>query len=100
MSRRRAVAVMFGGRSLEHDVSVVSGLQVLHAIDPDAFDPVPIYIDQDLRWWAGDEDDNTLWHADAFKRGGPDRSKVIEVCLSPGFGNSSLIRARSADSSH
>ena len=33
MSERRTVAVMFGGRSLEHDVSVVSGLQILHAID-------------------------------------------------------------------
>jgi D-alanine-D-alanine ligase len=98
MSRRRTVAVMFGGRSLEHDVSVVSGLQVLHAIDPDAFNPFPIYIDQELRWWVGNEDDNALWHADAFKKGGPDRSKVLEVCLSPGFGSSSLIRARSADS--
>ena len=34
MSGLRTVAVLFGGRSLEHDVSVVSGLQVLHAIDP------------------------------------------------------------------
>ena len=35
MSARRTVAVLFGGRSLEHDVSVVSGLQILHAIDPE-----------------------------------------------------------------
>ena len=40
------MAVLFGGRSLEHDVSVVSGLQVLHALDPDACAPLPIYIDQ------------------------------------------------------
>ena len=45
---------MFGGRSLEHDVSVVSGLQILHAIDPDRFAPMPIYIDQSLRWWIGE----------------------------------------------
>ncbi len=31
---RRTVAVLFGGRSLEHDVSVVSGLQIVHALDP------------------------------------------------------------------
>ena len=30
----RTVAVLFGGRSLEHDVSIVSGLQVAHALDP------------------------------------------------------------------
>ena len=34
---RQAIAVMFGGRSLEHDVSVVSGLQILHALDPEVF---------------------------------------------------------------
>ena len=37
MTMKRTVAVLFGGRSLEHDVSVVSGLQVLHALDPDRF---------------------------------------------------------------
>ena len=43
---RKTVAVMFGGRSLEHDVSVVSGLQILHALDPERVAPMPIYIDQ------------------------------------------------------
>ena len=75
---------MFGGRSLEHDVSVVSGLQILHAIDPERFAPMPIYIDQATRWWVGDD----LWHTDTFKGGGPDRSRLIEVALSPGFGTS------------
>jgi D-alanine-D-alanine ligase len=78
---------MFGGRSLEHDVSVVSGLQILHAIDPERFAPIPVYIDQNLRWWMGDD----LWHSDAFKGGGPDRSRLVEVVLSPGFGTSRLI---------
>src|SRR5690242_17746214 len=83
---RRTIAVMFGGRSLEHDVSVVSGLQILHAIDPDRFAPMPIYIDQSLRWWVGDD----LWHNESFKGGGPDRSRATEVALSPGFGTSTL----------
>jgi D-alanine-D-alanine ligase len=88
---RRTVAVMFGGRSLEHDVSVVSGLQILHAIDPDRFAPMPIYIDQSLRWWVGDD----LWHSESFKGGGPDRSRATEVALSPGFGTSTLLPTRS-----
>ena len=83
----RTVAVMFGGRSLEHDVSVVSGLQILHALDPERFAPMPIYIDQQTRWWVGDD----LWHNDTFKGGGPDRSRLIEVSLSPGFGSSRLV---------
>src|SRR5262249_28148477 len=90
-ARRRTVAVMFGGRSLEHDVSVVSGLQILHAIDPDRFAPMPIYIDQSLRWWVGDD----LWHNESFKGGGPNRSRATEVALSPGFGTSTLTPVRS-----
>jgi D-alanine-D-alanine ligase len=85
----RVVAVLFGGRSLEHDVSVVSGLQILHALDPAAFSPVPVYIDHDGRWWIGD----TLWHKTSFGAGGPDRHGLTEVTLSPGFGTSSLVPA-------
>src|SRR4051812_17624687 len=88
---RRTVAVMFGGRSLEHDVSVVSGLQILHAVDPERFAPMPIYIDQSLRWWVGDE----LWHKESFKGGHPDRARATEVALSPGFGTSTLLPAGS-----
>jgi D-alanine-D-alanine ligase len=83
----KTVAVMFGGRSLEHDVSVVSGLQILHAIDTDLFRPLPIYIDQACRWWTGDP----LWRSDTFTRGGPDRSSLTEVVLAPGFGSSALV---------
>jgi D-alanine-D-alanine ligase len=86
MSGRRTVAVLFGGRSLEHDVSVVSGLQILHAVDPQLFTPMPVYIDQGMRWWTGED----LWHVDAFKGGGPDRSRLTEVTLSAGFGTSRL----------
>jgi len=85
--RRQSVAVMFGGRSLEHDVSVVSGLQVLHAIDPDLFAPMPIYIDHRARWWTGDD----LWLRTSYTSDGPDRSRLTEVTLSSGFGTSSLV---------
>jgi D-alanine-D-alanine ligase len=87
MTTRRPVAVLFGGRSLEHDVSVVSGLQILHAVDPELFAPMPVYIDQAMRWWIGED----LWHTEAFKGGGPDRSRLTEVTLSAGFGTSALV---------
>lgn len=83
----RVVAVLFGGRSLEHDVSIVSGQQILHALDPASCTAVPVYIDQQLRWWTGDD----IWHPEAFKRGGPDRARLTEVQLAPGFGVSSLL---------
>lgn len=86
-ARGRTVAVLFGGRSLEHDVSIVSGLQVAHALDPTTCHVVLVYIDQQLRWWTGDD----LWRTAAFKRGGPRRSRLTEVTLAPGYGTSTLV---------
>lgn len=50
---RTTVAVFFGGRSVEHDVSILTGLQFLDALDTDLFDPLPIYIDPQGQWWSG-----------------------------------------------
>jgi len=50
---------------------------------------VPVYLDQSLRWWIGD----VLWRQEAYKGGGPDRSLLTEVTLSPGFGTSTLVPA-------
>ncbi len=82
----RVVAVLFGGRSLEHDVSIVSGLQVVQALDPERCVVVPVYIYQQLRWWIGED----LWHTESFKGGGPRRERLTEVALAPGFGASTL----------
>lgn len=51
---KKRVAVFFGGRSPEHDVSVVSGLQVLHAIDTTQYEAFPVYITPQGAWLVGD----------------------------------------------
>ena len=48
------VAVFFGGRSPEHDVSVVTGLQALEALDQDRFSSFPVYVATDGKWFIGD----------------------------------------------
>lgn len=53
-TRRKTLAVFFGGRSPEHDVSIVSGLQVLAAIDSAKFDAFPVYVTPEGRWLTGD----------------------------------------------
>ena len=47
---RRRVVVVFGGRSAEHEVSVVSARSVLAALDADRYDVLTIGIDKDGRW--------------------------------------------------
>jgi D-alanine-D-alanine ligase len=44
------VAVVFGGRSTEHSISCVSAGSVLHALDPDEFEVVPVGITREGRW--------------------------------------------------
>ena len=48
------VAVFLGGRSPEHDVSVITGLQALAAIDQERFHPFPVYISPRGQWFVGD----------------------------------------------
>ncbi len=52
-NRKPIVGVFFGGRSVEHDVSIVTGHQVMQAIDRAQYDVVPVYIDRDGRWYTG-----------------------------------------------
>jgi D-alanine-D-alanine ligase len=48
--KRTRVVVLFGGRSAEHDVSCVTAVHVLEALDPDRYEVVPIGIAEDGRW--------------------------------------------------
>src|SRR5215470_15103619 len=50
MTRRLRVGVLFGGRSAEHEVSILSARNVADALDPDRFEPVLIGIDRAGRW--------------------------------------------------
>lgn len=50
---RPVVAVLFGGQSPEHEVSVISGMQALAAIDTERWDPRPLYLAKDGSWWTG-----------------------------------------------
>ncbi|MCM1317639.1 MAG: D-alanine--D-alanine ligase [Bacteroides sp.] len=48
------IAVFFGGRSTEHEISVISASQAMHAINRERFDVTPIYITKEGQWYTGD----------------------------------------------
>ncbi len=52
---RTRVAILFGGRSAEHDVSRVTAVAVASALDPERYEVVPIAITTDGRWLVADE---------------------------------------------
>ncbi|HEV2324386.1 MAG TPA: D-alanine--D-alanine ligase family protein [Terracidiphilus sp.] len=52
MARKLRVGILFGGRSGEHEVSLLSAASILKAIDRRKFDVVPIGITKEGRWLA------------------------------------------------
>ena len=48
------VAVLFGGKSTEHEVSVISGIQAYCALDTEKYDAVPVYISKNNEWYTGE----------------------------------------------
>lgn len=50
MDQKLRVAVIFGGRSGEHEVSLVSATSVIAALDPDRYEVVPVGISREGRW--------------------------------------------------
>ncbi len=75
---KQKIAVIFGGKSTEHEVSVITGLQVFKNIDTDKYDPIAIYISKSGTWHIGDE----LKNPDTYKQLETIPSKTSEVILS------------------
>jgi D-alanine-D-alanine ligase len=71
------VGVLFGGMSVEHEVSVISGLQALHALDTGAYEGVPIYITKQGEWYTGPE----LTSVEEFKDVAALKKKAKRVVL-------------------
>jgi D-alanine-D-alanine ligase len=74
-SGRIKVGVIFGGRSGEHEVSIVSAESVMRALDPERYDIIPIGITKDGWWMTGPD---TL---DIMK--GRISDGVVRECLLP-----------------
>ena len=60
MSKRLRVAVIAGGRSSEHEISVESARSVISGLDPDRYDVKAIEIHRDGRWELGPGDAREL----------------------------------------
>ena len=48
------VGVFFGGESVEHEISIISANQAMHAIDKTKYDVVPVYLSKKREWYTGE----------------------------------------------
>jgi len=57
------LGVIFGGESVEHEVSVISAVQAMKALDGEKYEIIPIYIAKNREWYTG----NLLRDIDNYK---------------------------------
>ena len=71
------VGVIFGGETVEHEVSIISALQAIKNINEDKYEVVPIYIDKNRNWYTGME----LLNIDNYKNSDFLFKNIIPVTL-------------------
>lgn len=84
------VAVFFGGRSVEHEISVISALQAINAMDAGKYNVIPIYITKKGRWYTGD----ALLEIRNYRDMKALEQKCTEVFMRPEYGDYNLYEAR------
>ena len=80
------IIVLFGGRSVEHDISIITGLGVLNNISH-AYHAIPVYIDKEGEWWTGDN----LFNIKSFQ---PFTKQKLNKCTLMPNNNSLIIFTR------
>ena len=83
------VGVFFGGRSVEHEISVISALQAINAFNPDKYEVVPVYISKQGKWFTG----HALLDISNYKDLKSLEGKVEEVYMRPVYGDYKLYRS-------
>lgn len=84
------VGVFLGGRSVEHEISVLSALQAINAFDKEKYNVVPIYITKEGKWFTGD----ALLDIDNYKDMKALEKKTEEVFMKPVYGDYNLYKAK------
>lgn len=85
------IAVFFGGRSVEHEISVISALQAINAFNKEKYNVVPIYITKEGKWLSGP----ALLEMDNYKDLKSLEKKADEVFMKPVYGDFNLYKAAS-----
>ncbi len=76
----KKLAVFFGGITVEHEISVITAVQLMKQADPEKYQVLPIYIDKSGTWWTGEQllDTNYFASIDLFQ---PEGLKPFSLSL-------------------
>lgn len=61
------LGVIFGSRSVEHEVSIITAMQLIKHVDREKYEVIPLYIDKSGSWWVGSEETKDYRQQDELK---------------------------------
>ncbi len=82
------IGVFFGGRSVEHEISVISALQAIEALDKEKYEAIPIYITKQGLWYTGAQLLDSANYRDMARL----VKRSTAVYMLPEFGNHTLYK--------
>lgn len=84
------LAVLFGGKSVEHEVSVISAVQAMASMNKEKYNIIPVYMTKQNEFWTGEK----LFDINSFR----DIPKLLKECTACVFvrseGKVQLIRQK------
>lgn len=84
------LGVLFGSRSCEREVSIISAIQLMNHVDTEKYDVIPIYISEQGVWYTG----AALRCIETFQHFSPDRAGIEQVQLDTTAGSGALLANR------
>jgi D-alanine-D-alanine ligase len=84
---KKQIGVIFGSRSCEREVAIISAIQMMRHADPEKYDIIPVYIDETGNWYTGD----ILKNIESYKPFNPDKKGIIKVFPDLSSGSGALL---------
>ena len=87
---KKQVGVIFGSRSCEREVAIISAVQLMRHVDRDRYDVIPVYIDESGSWYTG----ACLEDLETYKPFNPGRNGITPVFPDLSSGSGALLTCR------
>ena len=87
---KKQIGVIFGSRSCEREVAIISAVQLMRHADPEKYDVIPVYIDEQGSWYTGEK----LKDINAYKPFRPEQAGITRVYPDLSAGSGALLTVR------
>ena len=84
---KKQLGVIFGSRSCEREVAIISAVQLMRHADTEKYDVIPVYIDENGGWYTGEK----LKEIQTFQGFQPNQSGITKVFLDMTPGSGALL---------